>query len=69
MEAVIGGRSCLLCLLTAIAILCKVRPDEDAVAALQAAVTITITRVITNTQSQLSTPASSEHNLQIHNNA
>ena len=54
--------------MSAIAILCKVGPDEDAVAALQAAVTITITRVITNTQSQLSTPASSEHNLQIHNN-
>ena len=43
------------------ALLCKVRPDEDAVAALQAAATtITITRVITNTQSQLSTPAASE---------
>ena len=50
--------------MSAIAILCKVRPEEDAVAALQAAVTITITRVITNTQSQLSTPASSQHNLQ-----
>ena len=46
-------------LFTMSALLCKVRPYEDAVAALQAAVTITITRVITNTQSQLSSPATS----------